>query len=223
MAIFNSYVKLPEGKQSSLFANVATSLSILSRTDLMFRTGGARMSGRTFGGSLNLKRCETMWTSTIHDYLSLSITIYHYLSLSRYYQDTIISVVQWCSFWFRDVLWFQRKPARTESADLHDLDRFRQCLLHSVRASTQGCNRHCAFECRLNVHKVTSQCDFTVSKCIQCVLTMRSYAICSSRNLEATFGHSGRESCASAKVAFMYSITVYYIYIYYNIYIYVRI
>ena len=162
-----------------------------------------------------------MWNDVNKYYPWLSITIYHYLSLSRYYQDTIISVVQWCSFWFRDVLWFQRKPARTESADLHDLDRFRQCLLHSVRASTQGCNRHCAFECRLNVHKVTSQCDFTVSKCIQCVLTMRSYAICSSRNLEATFGHSGRESCASAKVAFMYSITVYYIYIIIYIYTYV--
>ena len=69
-------------KQSSLFANVATSLG---QTDLMFRTGGARMSGRTFGGSLNMKRCETMWNDVKRCEQVLSITIYHY-------QDTIISV-----------------------------------------------------------------------------------------------------------------------------------
>ena len=134
-------------KQSSLFANVATSLS---RTDLMFRTGGARMSGRTFGGSLNMKRCETMWNDvkrceTMWNDVKRcetmwTSTIYHYLSLSRYYH-------LWCSRYYlslsitvNDVLYAfvvsQRKQARTESADLHGLDRFRQCLLHSVRAST---------------------------------------------------------------------------------------
>ena len=72
--------------------------------------------------------------------------LYHYQETNKCEQ--IMSVVQW----FRGFT----EQARTESADLHDLDRSRPCLLHSVRAFA-------ATGMRSNVHSVTSQCDFNDS------------------------------------------------------------
>ena len=49
----------------------------------------------------DVNRCETMWNDVNKYYLSLSITIYHYHSLSRYYHFCSSMMFFLVSWWFR--------------------------------------------------------------------------------------------------------------------------